>query len=193
MLACREKGCLEECVPKLQIDLTINRQKNSPPTQGFPGPAMFSVDTQHGSNSWPSLTFTKYCAMTVDLRRTVVDQLGYETIEILHNITVIYEQSGPRFIDNSESDARIDYARFGALMFTKVQQTYLSNIELNVGSTHKTRVGACTCVYSPKGKLLKRKKAKAVKVKKDERRYTIYRADETDSDSADEDYMCASE
>ena len=134
---------------------------------------MFSVDTVHDTNNWPSLTFTKYCAMTVDLRRTVVDQLGYETIEILHNITVIYEQSGPRFIDNSESDARIDYARFGALMFTKVQQTYLSNIELNVGSTHKTRVGACTCVYSPKGKLLKRKKAKEVKVKKDDRRYTI--------------------
>ena len=40
---------------------------------------------------------------------------------------------------------------------------------------------------------MKRKKAKKVKVKKDERRYTIYRADETDSDSADEDYMCASE
>ena len=78
-------------------------------------------------------------------------------------------------------------------MFTKVQQTYLSNIELNVGSTHKTRVGECTCVYSPKGKLLKRKKAKEVKVKKDDRRYTIFRADETDSDSADEEYMCASE
>ena len=28
---------------------------------------------------------------------------------------------------------------------------------------------------------------------KDERRYTIFRADETDSDSADEEYMCASE
>ena len=78
-------------------------------------------------------------------------------------------------------------------MFTKVQQTYLSNIELNVGSTHKTRVGECTCVYSSKGKLLKSKKAKQVKVKKDDRRYTIFRADETDSDSADEEYMCASE
>ena len=92
-----------------------------------------------------------------------MDQLGYESIEILHNLTVIYDQSGPRFIDNSGSDARIDYARFGALMFTKVQQTYLSNIELNVGSTHKTRVGACTCMYSSKGKLLKCKKAKEVK------------------------------
>ena len=129
----------------------------------------------------------------MSFRRTVVDQLGYESIEIMHNLTVIYDQSGPRFIDNSGSDARIDYARFGALMFTKVQQTYLSNIELNVGSTHKTRVGECTCVYSPKGKLLKRKKAKKVKVKKDERRYTIFRADETDSDSADEEYMCNSE
>ena len=73
------------------------------------------------------------------------------------------------------------------------KQTYLSNIELNVGGTHKTRVGECTCVYSPKGKLLKRKKAKKVKVKKDERRYTIFRADVTDSDSADEEYMCNSE
>ena len=105
----------------------------------------------------------------------------------------LYEQSGPRFIDNTTTDARCDYARFGPLLITKIQQTYLSNIELNVGSTHKTRVGECTCVYSPKGKLLKRKKAKEVKVKKDDRRYTIFRADETDSDSADEDYMCASE
>ena len=62
-----------------------------------------------------------------------------------------------------------------------------------MGGKYKTRVGACTCVYSPKGKLLKRKKAREVKVKKDERRYTIFRADDTDSDSADEEYMCASE
>ena len=65
--------------------------------------------------------------MTVDLRRTVVDQVGYESSEIMHNLTVIYEQSGPRFVDNTVTDARCDYARFGPLLITKIHPGSLAH------------------------------------------------------------------
>ena len=192
MLACRTKACLEECVPTLHIDLTHCRHKNTPLAPGFPGPAMFSVDTQD-NKCWARLPLDKYTSMTDDIRRTVMNELGDESYEIMHSMTVVYAQSGPKFLDSSAADARCDYARFGALLISKIQQTHLSNIELNVGGCHKCRVGATTCVYSPKGSMLKRKKPMRIKIHKNERQCTIFRADETNSDTSDEEYMCPSE
>eukprot|EP01048_Picozoa_sp_COSAG05_P001319 COSAG05_NODE_44_length_25563_cov_118.074419_2_plen_72_part_00 len=53
------------------------------------------------------------------------------------------------------------------------------------------RVGAGTNVYSHKGRLLKKKSKKRIRVNVTEpkaRQYITYRADDTDSDSSDDEY-----
>ena len=93
------------------------RQKNSPPTYGFPGPAMFSVETQNGNACWPSLTFTKYCSMTVDIKRMVVDSNGFEQLELMHNLTITYGLTGPKLLRCS--NCRIPTFSFTLEAFTK--------------------------------------------------------------------------
>eukprot|EP01048_Picozoa_sp_COSAG05_P008587 COSAG05_NODE_661_length_8043_cov_22.502014_1_plen_69_part_00 len=60
------------------------------------------------------------------------------------------KRCGPKFTDNSAVDNRIDHARFGNLMFTKVKQFYTNNLELNAGGqlevlTKCAWVRALTC------------------------------------------------
>ena len=114
----------------------------------------------------------------------------------MHNITVTYQQTGPKFTDNSRQDDRIDFARFGELKFFKVFQNADNNIELSIGGNHKKRSGDVNLEFNSKGNVIKRKRdVKRIKVNvkrspelPDGRKYTIYRGMDTDSDSSDEDY-----
>ena len=45
--------------------------------------------------------------MNCDIKRITVDEMGYQHVELIHNITMTDEQTGPKFVDNSAADVRI--------------------------------------------------------------------------------------
>ena len=45
--------------------------------------------------------------MNCDIKRITVDEMGYQHVELMRNITITYEQTGPKFVDNSAADVRI--------------------------------------------------------------------------------------
>ena len=71
-----------------------------------------------------------------------------------------------------------------------------NNIELSIGGTHKKRNGGVNLQFNQKGNVIKTNRdAKRIKVTvkrspelPNGRKYSVYRAMDTDSDSSDEDY-----